>query len=278
MPKIKITTLCENSSPGFGLVPEHGLSMLLETGGKKYLFDTGTGAGLTTNARLLDVDLATIDAVIFSHGHLDHTGGLEDLLEIRGSLPVYAHPDIFNNYLGSIMDGNPSYVGPPWTNEYLQKMNIDFIHTDSPLELEKGIMITGPIPRITPYEEQEPQFLRKEGQGFVHDQIYDDQALVIESSGGIVVLLGCTHAGLINTLSYIVDLTGKSKIKAVIGGTHLMNASDNRLASTIKDLRKFDIDKLGPCHCTGFRATAALHQAFPQQFIINQVSSVFEFD
>ncbi len=276
VPRVKITTLCENSSPGLGLLPEHGLSMLLETGGKRFLFDTGTGSTLVNNAQLLGVDFRTVDAVIFSHGHLDHTGGLEDVLEINDSLPVYAHPDIFNNYLGSLGE-RPAYVGPPWTLEYLQKRNIDFITTEKPVEPGEGLIITGPIPRIIDYEEQEPQFLRKERRGFARDQIYDDQALVIKCSEGIVVLLGCTHAGLINTLSYIVDLTGENKLKAVIGGTHLMSASESRLARTIKDLSRFEIEKFGPCHCTGFRATAALQQAFPQQFVVNQVGSIFEF-
>lgn len=276
MTKVKITTLCENSSPGFGLLPEYGLSMLLETRGRRFLFDTGSGASLTVNAQLLDIDLCTINTVVFSHGHYDHTGGLEKLLEINGSLQVYAHPDIFNKYLGSAGE-KPAYVGPPWTREYLQEQDVAFFPVEGPLELEKGLIITGPIPRIIEYEEQEPQFLRKNRQGFVHDQIYDDQALVIESSKGIVVLLGCTHAGLINTLHYVAGLTGTRKIHAVIGGTHLMNISESRLAYTLKDLRKFEIEKIAPCHCTGFRATVALHQAFFQQFYLNQAGSVFNF-
>jgi len=274
--KVKITTLCENSSPGFGLLPEYGLSMLLETGGKRFLFDAGSGTSLTVNAQLLDIDLRTINAVVFSHGHYDHTGGLEKLLEINNSLAVYAHPDIFNKYLESAGE-KPAYVGPPWSREYLQKRDVAFFPVEGPLELEKGLIITGPIPRTVEYEEQEPRFLRKNRQGFVRDQIYDDQALVVESSKGIVVLLGCTHAGLINTLRYVVSLTGAHKIHAILGGTHLMNISESRLASTLKDLRKFEIEKIAPCHCTGFRATVALHQVFPQQFYLNQVGSVFQF-
>lgn len=274
--KIKITTLCENSTPGFGLLPEYGLSMLLEIGKKRILFDTGSGYSLTFNASLLGIDLRSIKTVVLSHGHYDHTGGLEKLLGKSDSLSVYAHPEIFNKYLNG-QGREPSYVGPSWTREQMQERGVRLHLSRGPVELERGVIITGQIPRVVEYENTEPNFLRKVGNGYARDLIYDDQALLVESAEGIVVLLGCAHAGLINTLRYVTDLTGERLIYAVLGGMHLMNASKTRLARTLEALKEYGIKKIAPCHCTGFTATVALYRAFAEKFVINQVGSVFEF-
>ena len=273
--KVKITTLCENRTPGFGLLREYGLSMVLERGNKRIIFDTGSGTGLIVNAKLMGIDLNSLEEVVFSHGQYDHTGGLKNLLEKNSPLPVYAHPDIFNKYI-YVQGKGPEYVGPPWTKEYLQELGARFHFAREPVELDEGLIITGQIPRVVAYEKHEPHFLRKSEGAFVQDPIYDDQALVAESPEGTIVLLGCTHAGLINTLRYVTYLTGKRKIYAVLGGTHLLNVSESRLARTLEALREFDIKKVAPCHCTGFRATAALHQAFGENFMQNRVGSVFK--
>ena len=274
--EVKVTTVCENNSPGLGLLPEYGLSMVLERGNRRIIFDTGCGTGLVANAKLLDIDLSSLEAAVLSHGHQDHTGGLKDLLEKNNPLPVYAHPDIFNNYLYARGRG-AVYCGPAWDREQLEKMGARFHFSREPVELDEGLIITGEIPRVVDYEEQDPIFLRKTDSGFVQDEIYDDQSMVVESPQGTVVLLGCTHAGLINTLRYVTQLTGKSKIYAVIGGTHLMNVSEGRLARTLKALEEFDIEVMAPCHCTGFRAIMAIQQKYDDKFAPCQVGSVFEF-
>lgn len=277
MLKIKITTLCENRTPGFGLLGEHGLSMLLEIGNKRILFDTGSGLSLTVNAQLLGIDLCSLSAVVLSHGHYDHTGGLETLLGKNNSLPVYAHPDIFNGKYLSNQGKDHRYVGPPWSREHLQELGVQFYLAREPIELDEGLIITGQIPRVVEYEKPESHFIQKAERGYVEDPLYDDQALVVESSDGTIVLLGCAHAGLINTLRHVTDLTGKGYIHALLGGTHLLNVSENRLSCILEALGEFQIKKIAPCHCTGFWATVALHRAFGERFLVNQVGSVFEF-
>jgi len=276
--KVKVTILCENKAPGFGLIPEYGLSMVLEKGERRIIFDTGSGSSnsIIVNADLLGIDLGSLEAAILSHGHQDHTGGMENLLQKNSPLPVYAHPDIFNNYL-YVQGRGPVYVGPPWTEEHLQKLGAQFHFSQEPVKLDEGLVITGQVPRGVEFEEQEPVFLRKTSGGFVQDQIYDDQSLVVESPKGTVVLLGCTHAGLINTLRYVTQLTRKNDIYAVIGGTHLMNASEDRLFRTLKALAEFNIEVMAPCHCTGYGATVAIQRQYGDKFRDCQVGSVFEF-
>jgi 7,8-dihydropterin-6-yl-methyl-4-(beta-D-ribofuranosyl)aminobenzene 5'-phosphate synthase len=276
--KIIITTVCENRAPSFGLAAEHGLSMLLEVGGQRILFDTGAGQTLAANAEALGIDLSSLNAVVLSHGHYDHTGGLKAVLEINSSLPVYAHPDVFNGKYSMREGETPRYIGPPWTQEELSEMGARFHLEQGPLRLDGGVLITGQIPRLEEAEKPESYFFRKTGKGFAEDSLKDDQALVVESSLGLIVLLGCAHSGLINTLRYITHLTGRDHIYALLGGTHLLNASVGRLAYTVESLRRFKIELLAPCHCTGPMATAVLRQAFGERFMDNHVGSIFKFD
>ena len=276
IPKVKITTLCENTAPDNGLIPEYGLAVVLERGDRRILFDTGSGYSLAPNAALLGIDLASLEAAVLSHGHQDHTGGLKNLLKKNSPLPIYAHPDIFNNYLYA-HGGEAAYVGPPWDKEYLQKLGARFHFSEEPVTLEAGLIITGQVPRTVEFEKQEPIFIRRTAAGFAQDEIYDDQSLVVESPQGTVVLLGCTHAGLINTLRYVTALTGKQQIYAVLGGMHLMNVSEQRLARTLDALDEFDIELMAPNHCTGSRATAAIRQKYGEKFRLNQAGSVFTF-
>ncbi|NMB41501.1 MAG: MBL fold metallo-hydrolase [Firmicutes bacterium] len=276
--KIKITTLCENSAPypSDGVLGEHGLSMLLEIGNKKILFDTGAGFTLLQNAKTLNIDLAKIDKVVLSHGHYDHTGGLKDLLQITGPTPVYAHPDVFQNKYHLQKGKEPRKIGIPWPKEELESLGAKFHLTRDPQEIEKGVIITGEIPRIESEEGEKGDLFYKNPDGsFAEDILRDDQAIILEGSSGTIVLLGCAHAGLINTLRYASKLTGKSKIYACYGGMHLVNASAKRLDYTVRELKSFDIQKLAPCHCTGFKASCTLFQAFKENYLIHTANTVF---
>ncbi|MGI5875277.1 MAG: MBL fold metallo-hydrolase [Dethiobacteria bacterium] len=276
-PRIKITTICENRVSSYGLAAEHGLSMLLEIGEQKILFDTGAGQTLLANAEVLGVDFCLLNAVVLSHGHYDHTGGLKDVLEKNNSIPVYAHPDVFNCKYRIREGESPKYIGPPWTQEQLLEMRARLHLEKEPVDLGGGLLLTGQVPRLEESEKQERYFFRKAGKNFVEDTLNDDQALVVESPLGLIVLLGCTHAGLINTLRHVTRLTGREDIYALIGGTHLLNASVSRLAYTLRTLRGFKIEFIAPCHCTGPMATAVFQQVFGERFLDNRAGSIFEF-
>lgn len=275
---VKITTICENRTPRAGLLGEHGLALLLEVKGQRILFDTGAGATLMDNAEALGVDLGRVDAVFLSHGHYDHTGGLKTLLKLNSfaTLPLYAHPDIFaRKYI--FREGKaPGYIGIPWLRAELEALGAEFHLNRGPLLLGEGLWATGEIPRSSQTKPVKPLFLLKDGDSFTEDPLYDDQALVVESRAGLIVLLGCAHAGLIDTLKHILSVTGRSRIYAVLGGTHLLNMPDDRLSRTIAALRQLGLALIAPCHCSGIRATAALHQAFGKRCLEHQVGSIFK--
>ncbi|HHU76535.1 MAG TPA: MBL fold metallo-hydrolase [Firmicutes bacterium] len=279
----KVTSLCENSVsfPGVGIRGEHGVSMLLETGGKKILFDTGAGLTLVQNAFALKIDLTSIDAVVLSHGHYDHTGGLKKLLDITGPLPVYVHPAIFDKefHLHESHGPEPMQIGIPWSKEEMEGFGAKFHISKTPTKIVDGVTITGEIPRTNNLEKgREGEFLRQNADGsFYEDILPDDQAIILETSLGTVALLGCAHAGLINTLRYANEVTGNSKVYACIGGTHLVDASAERLDFTLKELENFDLKKIAACHCTGFKAACILSQAFGDRFSTFAPGTMFKF-
>lgn len=276
--EVKISTICENRTPRPGLLGEHGLSMLLEAGGRKILFDTGAGVTLAGNAAALGLDLTRLDAVVLSHGHYDHTGGLKWVLGIQvpASLAVYGHPHIFGQKYALRKGGVPEYVGVPWKRADMEALGARFCLDRGPVDLGGGIMSTGEIPRTFQAEKSKSPFLLREGESFAEDRILDDQALIVESSAGLIVLLGCAHAGLIETLQHVLSLTGEKRIHAVLGGTHLLNAPEAHLRDTAAALRRFGLRAIAPCHCSGIRATVALHRAFGKRCLPHQAGSIFE--
>ncbi len=252
--------------------------MLLETRGKRILFDTGAGSTLAGNAADLGLDLTKLDAVVLSHGHYDHTSGLKWIIgvQVPATLDVYGHPDLLSEKYASRKGGSPRYIGVPWKCAEMEALGARFYLERGPVNLGEGIMTTGEIPRLPCAEKIESPFLVKKEGRFTEDRLFDDQALVVESSAGVVVLLGCAHAGLIKTLQHVLSLTGEKRIYAVLGGTHLVNASKESLQSTVAALRHFELELIAPCHCSGFRAIAALHHAFGERCLDHQAGSIFE--
>ena len=276
MSNLNITVLTENSAKGRGLLAEHGLSFWIEEGDKKILFDTGQGLALKHNAQHLGINLVSADAIVLSHGHYDHTSGLPDALAGTMGRPVFLHPDALSTRYTRNPDGTAREVGMSKPVAGIVQCEAQIYRVEQPTQLTEKAWCTGPIPRTNEYEDTGGPFF-KDKECRVLDEILDDQAVFIETETGTVVVLGCAHSGVINTLHYIQKLTNNKPVCAVLGGMHLLNADSQRMQSTLAELHRLPIQRLSPCHCTGFQAMASLSKAFPAQYEAVGVGSVLQF-
>jgi 7,8-dihydropterin-6-yl-methyl-4-(beta-D-ribofuranosyl)aminobenzene 5'-phosphate synthase len=273
---LRITTLSENTAGRDGFLGEWGLSVLVESDGTKVLFDTGQSVSIIHNARLLGVDLSQIDKIVLSHGHFDHTGGLKQVLgQIGRQIEVIAHPDIWQEkYVTG--QGGSDYIGIPFSPKELEELGARFNLTADPVAISDTIMTSGQIPMVTDYEAIESSLTVKTNGDFEPDPMRDDQALIIKTPPGLVVILGCAHRGIINTLYHAQKISGVKKIDTVLGGCHLLNASEERIWRTIAALKELGVRRLGACHCTGMAASVIMAQEFGAGFFSNHAGTVLD--
>ena len=274
---MKITVLADNTVTARNARGEHGLAFWLIAGERNLLFDTGQGLMLTDNAQTLHVDLTSVDTMVLSHGHYDHTGGLSTVLrQVAGVATVHAHPDALLPKYHQDKTGVRDIGVSAETRAAIISDRCRFEPSRQSVEVAPGIRTTGEIPRRHPEETITEPFCRDQ-QGNEPDLLLDDQALFLETTRGTIVLLGCAHAGMINTLDHIQKLTSNKPVHAVIGGTHLCAATAERVHWTIRELRRFNIKRLVPMHCTGQKSFAALWSAFPNNCQAGGVGIIFEF-
>ncbi|MBN2358251.1 MAG: MBL fold metallo-hydrolase [Deltaproteobacteria bacterium] len=274
---IRIGILVDNEARP-GLLAEHGFSALIEAAGRRILFDSGQGPALEHNAVALAAGLHDVDTLVLSHGHFDHSGGLPWVLERAPAAVVCCHPAaLIPRY--SISDGQARPVDMPDPARAallgLPPGRVRWI--DGPVQLAPGVDLSGPIPRRTEYEDTGgPFFIDPDGD--YPDQIVDDQALWLRTGAGLIVVTGCSHSGLINTLRYAQRQSGVERIRAVIGGFHLVHASVARLERTTEALRELSPDSIVACHCTGEESRELLRRMIGESIAYGQAGSVLEFD
>jgi len=270
---MQVFVLSDNTAGAPCFLAEHGLSLLVRTNGGDVLLDVGQGEAAMRNAEMMKLELERVEAVVLSHGHYDHTAGLPGLLLKKGSLRVCAHPGVFDaKYyrLGEIK----RFIGIPWRREHLESLGARFDLDTSPRELLPGVTLTGEIPRVTDFEPGDPNLLvEKEGE-LLPDPFLDDQALVVDDPRGLVIVLGCAHAGAVNTILYAREITGKNRVRAVIGGSHLAFLGPEQLERTVEELKTLGPELLAFSHCTGQAAARRLAQEFGERFVFNQTGAV----
>ncbi len=275
----KLTILCENTvekaSP-FGLLGEYGFSCLIETDQGNYLFDTGGGLTISNNAERLGIDLTRLDGIILSHGHLDHTGGLKQILEQTGPINVYAHPDLFTTRFSS-HGAVPRNISIPWSRQELESCGAIVHLSAAPVHLTQNIILSGCVPRTNPFEMGDDKLTVLSGsESTSYDPLEDDLSVFVQTDQGLVLLLGCAHAGLMNIMDHAQKITGEQRIHALVGGTHLMVSDAAQLQATMDRIATEDIAHIGASHCTGRRAMMALEARFKERFFAATVGATLQ--
>jgi len=270
------------------LIAEHGLSLFISattTRGetRHILLDAGlTKEGVPYNLERLNLPLEKTELVVLSHGHFDHFGALTWLYQegvIPKETPLLLHPTAFSER--GIRDPQGGlHPFPRLDREELKGLGVTVVESaDASLQLDGVVLVTGEIPRHTPFEVGFPMGYRLEDGEVVTDNIPDDQAMAFMVEGkGIVAVLGCGHSGVINTLDHISSITGEKRIHAVIGGFHLSGAVfEESIVPTIHRLLEKDVRWVAPTHCSGFKAQCRFLQEMPDRFIYCCVGTTFRF-
>lgn len=284
-PRIR-TSLMEEGEALEGLVAEHGYSALVQLRrGERtstVLYDAGLSPfGVRENLRRLQVDLRDIEAMVMSHGHFDHTTGLEGIIADLGlaGLPMVLHPDVWNRRRLRL-EGTETVELPTPSRSFIEASGVRVIEERAPSFLfDGGLLVTGEVDRTSGFEPGMPDQEAWRGGRWVDDHLVrDDQALIMHVAGkGLVVMTGCGHAGVVNILRYARKLTGIDPIHAVIGGFHLSGRHFEPIIDrTVSALAEIGPDAIVPAHCTGPRAQLAMAQRMPDAFTPNAVGATFE--
>jgi 7,8-dihydropterin-6-yl-methyl-4-(beta-D-ribofuranosyl)aminobenzene 5'-phosphate synthase len=258
-----ITLLCENTARGAGILGEHGLAFWIDTGAHRVLFDTGQGMALAHNAARLAVDFSRADAVVLSHGHFDHVGGLETALAAAPKAPLFLHPCAVEPKFTGTDPAVARRISTPFVeSESFRGAGRRVVETREPCEVVPGVWTTGEIPRTNDFEDTGGPFYLDAGLTRP-DPLLDDQALYLPTAQGVILICGCAHAGVVNTLRHVARLTDGASVRALIGGLHLEHASPRRLDETVRALGACRPQQLGFGHCTGAAAGRRLWSEFP---------------
>jgi 7,8-dihydropterin-6-yl-methyl-4-(beta-D-ribofuranosyl)aminobenzene 5'-phosphate synthase len=265
---------------------EHGFSMLIRVFSEEksscVLFDTGGSPnGIVENAKRMGVSLSEVECIVLSHGHYDHFGGLVSAVKVvnRVNLPIIVHESMFGNR-GTINSKGTVRKYPEFPTQ-AQLSPARIVSTKKPsLTADGMVCVTGEIPRKTSFETGYTQHrIFLDGSWQPDPWIRDERAITISIKGkGLVVISGCAHAGIINTVAYAQQITGTDKVYAVMGGFHLAGKEfENRIQPTIEELQRINPKLIAPSHCTGWKAMCTISKTLPEAFIWNSVGNLYKF-
>ena len=277
------------SSPGRCIHAEHGLAFYIETesGGRSgaCMFDFGLDpVGVKNNMDLFDINIGKANAFGLSHGHFDHfTGAAEILMRKRSGIkdgtPFYVGREAFlHRYSLQPGTDTPMDLGQLY-KEDLEASGVKIHEVSDPMEMIPGGYISGDIERVTSYESPVSNLLVKRANELVPDDFPGEQALFFNvKDKGLVIISGCAHAGIVNTVRHVQNITGINEVHAVLGGFHLINAGQEKIMDTVTEMQSINPDIIVPLHCTGFEAVIAIRGALPDAFILNTAGTQYIFE
>jgi 7,8-dihydropterin-6-yl-methyl-4-(beta-D-ribofuranosyl)aminobenzene 5'-phosphate synthase len=273
------------ASPGASIHAEHGFSCHLETvvngESRFFMFDYGLDpAGIMNNLELLGIDAGKVDAFGLSHGHFDHFSGLLPILKrARPGTPLYVGEGTFAHRY-SRRPGSDELIDLGCLDrEALERLDsAEMVEGREFVEVIPGCYLIGAIARVTDYEQGSASLLMQRENAFEQDHFTGEQAILCNvKEKGLVILSGCAHRGIVNTVRHAQSVSGIEKVHAVIGGFHLINAAPEIIEKTVSDIKAIAPDYVIPAHCTGFEAITLLAHAMPDQFILNTAGTRYEF-
>lgn len=288
------------------LIAEHGFSALIELpeSDSRILWDVGASAStVLENLRRMEIDPAPIDAIALSHGHGDHVGGLSEILRLLGrspkarmfpagttdqelvrdarpaTIPVIAHPAAFRERWGFLKDGR-RYGPIQETNRgEWEALGAAVVESKGPYRIADGCWVTGYVPRESFETAGRPERMRfRDGDRFAADDLEEDQSIVLHVEGkGLVVVAGCAHAGIVNTVRYARSISGVERVHAVLGGFHLGRATEKDIERTVDAIAEMRPAMVVPSHCTGFAAMCRFAEQMPDAFVLGTVGTTYRF-
>ena len=263
---MKITTLIENLVYDSNLTAEHGFSILIEKDGKKILFDTGQSGSFINNAQILEINISEIDIVVISHGHYDHTGGLQEFIKYNKTANIYLKEQCFYEKYKS----KEKYIGIPFNKNILENR---LVFVKNITEIIKNVFI---IPQINIYYKDDTHYknmLIKNNNNFVQDDFTDEQFLVIKNKDSLIIISGCSHNGITNIIQTAIDYF-KMPVELVLGGFHFKNENENKIIHSIDVLNKFNIKQIGVSHCTGIEQYFLLKNKLNASIFYNYTGNI----
>lgn len=263
--QVNLTILTDNTA-SYGFLAEWGWSALVRAGGVSVLMDTGFSWTAVHNAQLLGIDLRELHAIVLSHGHADHSGGLREVLLRSGGKRIFAHPAALETKSRRSKDAPERHIGMLFRREELEALGAEFHLSTKAVEPAPSMLTSGEVPMESEFEEVDPTLYHRTGRDLAPDPLADDLSLAIRTEEGLVILCGCAHRGPVNIIRHFQRLTKEERVYAVVGGLHLVSADDKRILETIRALRAMGVKRLACSHCTGFRAMARIAEEFGDDF------------